>query len=81
VRHPRRHAIRTTLGDHGIATGLHYPTPVHLQKAYADLGHKIGDFPRSERASNEVLSLPMFPELSETQINQVAAALRLAVAS
>ena len=54
VRHPRRDALRTTLGDHGIATGLHYPTPVHLQRAYADLGHKNGDNPRSERASNEV---------------------------
>ena len=60
----------------GIQTGLHYPIPVHLQEAHADLGHKAGDFPQSEAAANEVLSLPMFPEMTPTQVEQVAAAVR-----
>ena len=50
--------------------------PVHLQPAYADLGYGLGDFPESERAADEVLSLPMYPELSHTTVEQVAAAVR-----
>jgi dTDP-4-amino-4,6-dideoxygalactose transaminase len=60
----------------GVATGLHYPIPVHLQEAHADLGHKAGDFPHSEAAALQVLSLPMFPELTATQVEQVVAAVR-----
>jgi len=56
------------LQAHGIATGLHYPTPLHLQKAYAHLGYKKGDFPKAEKFADEILSLPMYPELTETQI-------------
>ena len=78
VRYPRRNAIQAALGDRGIETGLHYPIPVHLQTAYADLGYKLGDFPCSERAANDVLSLPVFPELSEEQINEVVGAIRVA---
>jgi dTDP-4-amino-4,6-dideoxygalactose transaminase len=58
----------------GIQTGIHYPIPVHLLPAYADLGYKAGDFPHSERAANEALSLPMYAELTAGQCEQVAAA-------
>ena len=74
VRHSDRDSLARTLQAHGVATGIHYPVPVHLQPAYADLGHHVGDFPESERAANEVLSLPMFPELTRTQIETVSAA-------
>ena len=67
------------IGDQGIDSGIHYPIPMHLQDAYAGLGYKMGDFPYSEKAAKEVLSLPIFPELSETQINEVVAALRVAL--
>ena len=60
----------------GVATGIHYPIPVHLQKAFAELGHKQGDFPHSEAAAREVLSLPMFPELRPEQQDVVVAALK-----
>jgi dTDP-4-amino-4,6-dideoxygalactose transaminase len=58
-----------------IQTGIHYPIPVHLQPAYAELGYKIGDFPHSEQASQEVLSLPMYAELSPESQTQVAKAI------
>jgi dTDP-4-amino-4,6-dideoxygalactose transaminase len=56
----------------GIHTGLHYPTPVHLQPAYADLGYRRGDFPQAEAAADSVLSLPMYAELSERNIEVVS---------
>jgi dTDP-4-amino-4,6-dideoxygalactose transaminase/acetyltransferase-like isoleucine patch superfamily enzyme len=64
VRTPQRDALQQALQRHGIQTGIHYPIPVHLQPAYADLGYKAGEFPHSERAAQEVLSLPLFPELT-----------------
>jgi dTDP-4-amino-4,6-dideoxygalactose transaminase len=76
VRTQDRAGMQRTLSANGIATGIHYPIPVHLQPAHADLGYKAGDFPEAERAADEVLSLPMYPELSQTQIEQVAAAVR-----
>jgi len=76
VRTPERDALQRMLQAEGIQTGLHYPIPVHLQEAHQDLGYKRGDFPCSEAAADEVLSLPMFPEMSATQIEQVAAAVR-----
>jgi dTDP-4-amino-4,6-dideoxygalactose transaminase len=63
------------LQQRGIATGIHYPTPVHLLPAYADLGYKKGAFPNSEKAANEVLSLPMYPELTAAMQREVADAL------
>ena len=74
VRHSDRDSLARTLHAHGVGTGIHYPVPVHLQPAYADLGHRVGDFPEAERAANEVLSLPMYPELTRTQIETVCAA-------
>lgn len=76
VRTPQREALQRALSEKGIQTGIHYPIPVHLQKAYADLGYQSGDFPHSERAANEVLSLPMYPELSDENIEIVSAAVR-----
>jgi dTDP-4-amino-4,6-dideoxygalactose transaminase len=74
VRTGDRASLQRSLQAQGVSTGIHYPIPVHLQPAYADLGHGIGAFPESERAANEVLSLPMFPELTATQIEQVCSA-------
>ena len=58
----------------GIQTGIHYPTPVHLLPAFADLGYRAGQFPQSERAAAEVLSLPMFAELTAEQTAEVCRA-------
>jgi dTDP-4-amino-4,6-dideoxygalactose transaminase len=74
VRTRERVELQRTLQSHGVQTGIHYPIPVHLQEAYRDLGYVAGDFPHTERAANEVLSLPMYPELSNIQIELVAAA-------
>jgi dTDP-4-amino-4,6-dideoxygalactose transaminase len=76
VRHPARDRLREHLAAKGVGTALHYPLPVHLQKCYADLGHRAGDFPVAERAARECLSLPVFPELTDEQVAYVAAAIR-----
>lgn len=76
VRTPEREALQQALQAEGVQTGIHYPIPVHLQEAHADLGYGPGDFPRSEQAANEVLSLPMFPEMTPAQQEAVAAAVR-----
>jgi dTDP-4-amino-4,6-dideoxygalactose transaminase len=75
VLHPRRDKLRAALEARGVQTGLHYPIPVHLQKAYADLGHREGEFPVSERVGRECLTLPMFPEMTEAQQDRVVEAL------
>jgi len=66
-----RDALQKFLGDNGVATGLHYPLPLHLQKAYGHLGYKKGDFPVTERVAGTLLSLPMYPELTRPQIEYV----------
>jgi dTDP-4-amino-4,6-dideoxygalactose transaminase len=76
VRVARRDDVQQALHARGIQTGIHYPIPVHVQKAHADLGYGPGDFPHSERAAAEVLSLPMYAEISNAQIESVAAAVR-----
>jgi dTDP-4-amino-4,6-dideoxygalactose transaminase len=76
VRARERDALAAELLAHGVQTGIHYPIPVHLQKAYADPKYKAGDFPNAERAAAEVLSLPMFPELTGAQIEAVSAAVQ-----
>ena len=78
VRSADRTALQAALQAAGIATGIHYPTPVHLQPAYADLGYKAGDFPVSERLGAEFLSLPMFAELEPAQVEAVCAAVKAA---
>ncbi len=72
VRHPERDALKAHLDANGIGNAIHYPMPLHLQKAYANLGYKLGDFPVAEKASRECLALPMFPELTDAQIQRVA---------
>ncbi|MHB1421807.1 MAG: DegT/DnrJ/EryC1/StrS family aminotransferase [Gemmataceae bacterium] len=76
VLHPERDRLRKELEARGIQTGLHYPVPVHLQKAYRHLNYKEGDFPMSERVGRECLSLPLFPEMTLTQQDAVVQALR-----
>jgi len=80
VRSTQRDAFHKQLEAREIQTGVHYPIPVHLQKAYSDLGYKVNDFPCSEKAAREVISLPMYPELSDAQIDAVSAAVREASA-
>ncbi len=74
IRTPDRARWQATLLEAGIHTGIHYPTPVHLLPAYANLGGRVGQFPEAERAAAEVLSLPMFPELRAGQREEVAEA-------
>lgn len=79
VRTPKRDQYRQALADQQIQTGVHYPIPVHLQPAYADLNYAAGDFPVSETAAAEVLSLPMFPEMTDAQVETVASTLQVPV--
>jgi dTDP-4-amino-4,6-dideoxygalactose transaminase len=74
VRTDDRDKLRDALGSQGIQTGTHYPIPVHLQAAHADLGYEVGAFPVAEQAAREVLSLPIFPEMTREQVQTVAAA-------
>jgi dTDP-4-amino-4,6-dideoxygalactose transaminase/acetyltransferase-like isoleucine patch superfamily enzyme len=69
VRTPSRDLLQRQLQQQGIQTGIHYPIPVHLQPGYANLGCPLGSFPQSERAAMEVLSLPMYPELSPADLD------------
>jgi len=66
-----RDGLQKYLQEKGVASGLHYPIPLHLQEAYEYLGHKEGDFPVAEKAAGRILSLPMYPELMERQIRYV----------
>jgi len=74
IRTGERARWQEALQSQSIQTGIHYPIPVHLLPAYADLGYKTGQFPHAEAAANEVLSLPMFPELTAAQTETVARA-------
>ncbi|MBU1061144.1 MAG: DegT/DnrJ/EryC1/StrS family aminotransferase [Candidatus Omnitrophica bacterium] len=71
VRIKNREKVMKQLMDRGIRTLIHYPIPIHLQTAYKDLGYKKGDFPVAERCCGEILSLPMYPELTEQEIRYV----------
>jgi dTDP-4-amino-4,6-dideoxygalactose transaminase len=72
VRVQDREALQAFLSEAGIGTGIHYPIPLHLQKAYQHLGYKKGDFPVTERVASEIVSLPMYPQLQPNQQAQVA---------
>lgn len=70
-----RQQIQEQLTAAGIQTGIHYPIPCHLQPAFTNLGYKPGDFPQSEKLAKQILSLPMYPGLSQSQIREVVAAI------
>lgn len=71
----RRDAVRSALEARGVGTAIHYPEPLHLQTAYASLGHRPGSFPHTERACDRVFSMPLFPEMTNDQVEYAAAAL------
>jgi len=72
----RRDALQQFLGENGVPTLIYYPQPLHLQKVYADLGFKSGDFPIAESVSRRILPLPMYPELTGAQADHVISAIR-----
>ncbi len=69
----QREEIQEKLADIGIQTGIHYPIPCHLQPAFSNLGYKMGDFPHSETLAKQILSLPMYPGLTSSQVKEVVA--------
>lgn len=79
IRSEERDELGRQLAKAGIQTGRHYPIPVHLQPAYADLGYRRGDFPQAEDASEQVLSLPIYPELTLEQAGEIAELVRESV--
>ena len=72
IQHPQRDALKAFLFEKGIYTYIHYPVPVHLQPAYADLGYAPGSLPFTEQAAAQVLSLPLYPEMSDDLVHQVS---------
>ena len=73
ARHPKRDQLKEFLQSKGIGTALHYPKTLHLQKCFEKLGYKAGDFPVSERAADGCISLPVFPQMTDEQVDYVAA--------
>ena len=80
LRSNDREGLQAALASEGIQTGIHYPVPVHMQPAYADLGYRPGAFPQSEKAAQQVLSLPLYPELSSQAVTLVSDAVNRAAA-
>jgi dTDP-4-amino-4,6-dideoxygalactose transaminase len=76
IQTPERDRLRTALARAGIASGLHYPIPCHLQPAFAALGHAAGDFPNAERHARETLSLPIFPEMTDHEVDEIIGVVR-----
>ena len=76
IRHKNRDALQKYLKARGIDTGIHYPIPLHLQPVYQNLDYNVGDFPHTEKAANEILSLPMYPELRDAQVQQIVDAVK-----
>ncbi len=79
IRYAKRDELKAKLQEKQIGTAVFYPSPLHLQRAYAHLGYKPGDFPEAEKAASECLSLPIFPELAKADLETVAAGIREAV--
>jgi dTDP-4-amino-4,6-dideoxygalactose transaminase len=78
IRVRRRNRVLRELRSRGIGAGIHYPIPLHLLRCHRDLGYRKGDFPVTEKLSREILSLPLFPEITSAQVNYVASALKAA---
>jgi dTDP-4-amino-4,6-dideoxygalactose transaminase len=76
IRTDRRDELKAHLADRGVASGVYYPLCLHLQECFADLGYAAGDFPEAERASAEVLGLPIYPELTDQQVDYVAESIK-----
>ena len=76
VRHPRRAAFMAALASRGVGSLIHYPIALHLQRAYASLGGKRGDLEVVEKAADEIVSLPIYPELTDAQVGAVIAAVK-----
>ena len=76
VRSTERDELAAHLKEHGVTTLIHYPTPIHLQGAYRSLGYRPGDFPVSEEASRQILSLPMYPGLLKEEVERVCASIK-----
>ena len=79
IRVPNRDRVQSALAEQGIGTTVYYPTPMHLQPLFANLGYREGDLPQAEQAAKEVLSLPIYAELTSEQIHRVVAAIAAAV--
>ena len=79
IRVPRRDEIVDLLAEMGVACGIHYPVPIHLQDAYQSLGYAIGAFPIAEKTARQFISLPMFPELTSAQVEIVTKAMKEAI--
>jgi dTDP-4-amino-4,6-dideoxygalactose transaminase len=77
IRSKKRNGLQTFLKRKGIDTLIHYPIPIHLQKAFKELGYQRGDLPLTEQFSRQVVSLPFFPELTESEMDEVAGVIRL----
>jgi dTDP-4-amino-4,6-dideoxygalactose transaminase len=76
VQSKKRDQLREQLGEAGIESGLHYPTPLHLQEAYRFLGYKQGDFPVTESVKDRILSLPMYPGIHSEAIARIVSELK-----
>jgi dTDP-4-amino-4,6-dideoxygalactose transaminase len=76
IRVPDRDAVQRRMAERGVRTAVYYPLPLHLQPMYRELGYRSGDFPEAERAAREVLCLPMYPELTDAQVDEVVTACR-----
>ena len=74
VRVPDRDGVQKRMAELGVRTTVYYPVPLHLQPMYRDLGYRAGDFPEAERAAREVLSLPIYPEMTDSQVDEVVEA-------